>query len=162
MQSFKTIYHPLPQEISGRWSPPNIGNKSRKRKTWNMANKRSNKGGKENAQEDEKGDARLSDVRQAQRKNTQIRKDQRLQQKVNLRCGPVGMGSVGVWGWGILHREVGSCPSGPCPEVSTYVCLVPPGLLSFHQSPESSCFSLILSSVIIITLPDEADNYGNL
>lgn len=63
MQSLETIYHLLSQEVSVRWSPK-IGNKTRKRKTWTTANKRPNEGGKENAQEDEKGDARLSGVQQ--------------------------------------------------------------------------------------------------
>ena len=44
MQSLKTIYLLLSEEASGRWSPPKRGNKSRKRKIWKLANKRSSKG----------------------------------------------------------------------------------------------------------------------
>lgn len=44
MQSFKIISLSFSQEASARWSPKRGNKLNNKKKTWNMANKRANKG----------------------------------------------------------------------------------------------------------------------
>lgn len=168
MQSLETTYHLLSQEVSRRWSPK-VGNKSRKRKTRTMANKRPNEGGKENAQ---RGWERRCQVARCAERSTlrleQVRgSSRRWWTSVPALGGRAwqGGGAGGDSARGGCWLSLRCSPWGPL-QLRLSLCIPSASqvaVLSLPQSPRSSCFPLISSPVMTMSLPDEAgDHDGNL